>query len=291
MPRTRIALVTCTELPRPDLELPVLAAAIERAGGEAAIASWDDPSVGWEGFDVAVIRSTWNYVRRFDAYTAWLERAAAATRLVNPLPVLRWNLHKRYLLELAAAGVPVVPTVLLEPGERVSWSELFGRWGELVLKPAISAGSFATIRVPPGDAARAEAHRAGHPTRTMMVQPFLGSVLERGERNLVHFGGRFSHALAKGARWSGEPEASGGALQPDPDELALARQALAAVDAKQLGAVAYARVDIARDGQGRAVLMELEMLEPSLFLERVPEAAGRFAAAVLAVERSSRDDG
>ena len=275
MSRRRIALVTCRELPRPDSDLAILVDAFARRGAEASVVAWEDPAARWEEFDAALVRSTWNYVARFREFRAWIDRVAEATRLVNPRNTILWNLHKRYLAELAAAGVGVVPTVVVPHGVEPEWDALFARHGDLVVKPAVSAGSFATVRVRAGDAEAARAHRAAHAGRDLLVQPLLRSVVAHGETNLVHFGGRFSHAIHKGARWDGDLEQSRGLVQPEPDELALARDVLACVAARGYGTPAYARVDLARaDGDGRPLLMELELVEPSLFLDRAPDRAG-----------------
>jgi len=277
----RVALVTCTEMPRPDWDLPILEAAFAARGGAARTVAWDDATVDWSAFDVALIRSTWNYVAHFRAFRSWLDHVAARTRLINPLPAILWNLHKRYLAELAASGIPVVPTVVVPHGTEPSWDELFERFGDVVVKPAVSAGSFATIRVARGDAAAAHAHRAAHPDRDMLVQPLLASVVAHGESNLVHFGGRFSHAIHKGARWAGQAEQSRGLAEPATDELALAERVLHAAKAHSHGPLAYARVDMARGADGQPLLMELEIVEPSLYLDRAPDRATALVDAVL----------
>lgn len=281
----RVALVSCTELPRPDGDLPLLSRAFAARGAHAEVVAWEDPSVRWESFDAALVRSTWNYVGRYREFHAWIDRADRATRLMNPRGALLWNLHKRYLAELAAAGIAVVPTELVLHGAEPDWPALFARFGDLVVKPAVSAGSFATIRVRAGDIATARAHRAAHLERDLLVQPLLASVVAHGETNLVHLGGRFSHAIHKGARWDGDSEQSRGLVDAAPDELALARAVLARVDAHGFGPLAYARVDTARGADGVPLLMELEIVEPSLFLPAAPDGAVLLAEAVLAAVR------
>ena len=155
-----------------------------------------------------------------------------------------------------------------------------GRFGELVVKPAVSAGSFATVRVARGDLAAARAHRDAHRDRDLLVQPYLRSVSDRGESNLVHFGGRFSHAIHKGARWAGDDEQSRGLVEPTAAELALAERALGAAAARGHGPLAYARVDMAAGADGAPLVMELEITEPSLFLDRAPDRAPLFVDAV-----------
>ena len=276
-----IALVTATQLPRPDWDLPVLERAFADRGLRARPVAWDDPAVDWHSFDVAVVRSTWNYVAHFRAFRAWLDHVSAATTLLNPLPAILWNLHKRYLAELAADGIDVVPTVVVPHGTEPEWHALFDRFGHLVVKPAVSAGSFATVRVARGDSAAAHAHRAAHAERDMLVQPLLASVVAHGETNIVHLGGRLSHAIHKGARWAGQDEQSRGLATPADDELALAQDVLRAAAARGHSELAYARVDMARDPDGRALLMELEIVEPSLYLDRAPERAALLVDAVL----------
>ncbi len=277
----RVALVTCTEMPRPDGDLPILGAAFAARGVDTEVVAWEDASIDWRGFDAALVRSPWNYVARFRGFRAWIDRVAAETRLLNPREAILWNLHKRYLAELAGDGIAVVATEVVLHGVDPDWNALFDRFGELVVKPAVSAGSFATIRVARGDVDAARAHRGAHAERDLLVQPLLESVLAHGETNLVHFGGAFSHAIHKGARWNGEVEQSRGLVAPAADELAIARRVLDHVDTKGFGALAYARVDIARGADGRALLMELEIVEPSLFLDRAPDRASMLVDATL----------
>jgi glutathione synthase/RimK-type ligase-like ATP-grasp enzyme len=278
----RVALATCAVLPRADADLPLLIDAFGRRGVTAEAAVWDDPAIAWRDFDAVIVRSTWDYVEKFEAFARWIDATARATRLLNDAPILRWNLHKRYLLELAARGVDIVPTTLLEAGNEADWAGLFARHGDLVLKPAVSAGSFATIRVHAGDAETARRHRQAHIGRDFLVQPLLRSVVEHGETNLVCFDGRPSHAIHKGARWSGESEQSRGLVEPSAGELALAERAHAAVRALGLGVPIYARVDCAAGPDGLPLLMELELLEPSLFLDRSPRSAALLANGVIA---------
>lgn len=282
----RAALVTASTLPRPDPDLPLLVDAFRARGVEASVVVWDDPAVRWEDFGVVVVCSTWDYLEKLSRFEAWIDSTARATRLVNAAPVLRWNIHKRYLPALADAGAPVVPTELVVAGSEPDWGALFARFGDLVLKPAISAGSFATVRIEAGDAGAARAHLArrdggGLPSRDFLVQPLLRSVLETGESNLVCFGGTFSHAVRKGARWEGDAEQSRERIDPAPDELAAAAAVFAAFERLGLGVPAYARIDLARGPDGAPLLMEAEVLEPALFLDRAPRAAPMLVDCVL----------
>ena len=283
----RIALVTARELPRPDGDLAVLAQAAAGRGWLCTTRPWDDPSEEWAGFDAVLVRSTWDYLGKLAEFRRWISDVGSTALLLNPPGTLHWNLHKGYLLELQALGVPVVPSVLLGPGERPDWHQAFERHGELVLKPAVSAGSFGTIRVATGDHARANAHRAEHVHRDMLLQPFLPSVVERGETNLVMIDGAFSHAVRKGARWSGDAEQSRGLVEPTAEELDVARRVLDVTKGLGHGIPAYARVDLALGRCGRPMLMELELVEPSLFLDRAPWGAERLLDAVAARSTST----
>jgi glutathione synthase/RimK-type ligase-like ATP-grasp enzyme len=282
---TRVALATCAALPDGDADDAELPAAF----GGASFAVWDDPAVDWEAFDLVVVRSTWDYQDRRDRFLDWARRVGP--RLVNPPAVLAWNTDKRYLRELVGAGLPVVPTALVAPGEAFTAPA-----GEHVVKPTVSAGSRDTARFGGGDehprdaAGRAAAlvasiHASG---RTALVQPYVPSVDARGETALLFFGGAFSHAIHKG------PLLRRGA-DPTPDLFAAeeiqARVASAAeravaqrvVDwaAGRFGAVpAYARVDLVQDEGGAPLLLELELCEPSLFFAHAPGGAARFAGAV-----------
>ncbi|MFF2043819.1 RimK family alpha-L-glutamate ligase [Kitasatospora sp. NPDC058170] len=271
---------------RYDDDLPRIVDAL-RAGGLAAEAvAWDADSPGWDGFDLAVIRSTWDYSERLDEFLAWADRTAGATLLCNPAPVVRWNSDKRYLLELAERGVPVVPTRFVEPGDRCEEADV-DQAGGVVVKPAVSAGARDTARYEPGRSADAVRHARTllDQGRTVMVQPYLRRV-EEGERALVFLGGAFSHAIRKGPVLT-EPGvvdndrvAHPGVTpyRPTGEELAAARAALAAVP--EPGPLLFARVDLALDDAGRPVVMELELIEPNLFLQSDPQALGRLAEAV-----------
>ena len=273
-----IALVTTHELPHADVDLLPLAAACAPLGIKTSMVCWEDPRADWSSFDLALIRSTWNYVARLEQFERWIVSVDRVTRLLNPLRALQWNMHKRYLLELHAAGIPVVPTELLLKGEECDWSSAFSWSSELVLKPAISAGSFGTIRVVNGDEVAARAHRAAHIDRDFLVQPLLHDVLRSGERNLVFLGGEYSHTVTKSARWSGDSNGSNGRVEATSAERALAERVLAYVKSLGFGDLAYARVDIARGPSGDPLLMELEILEPSLGFEYEPQGAQRLAA-------------
>ena len=284
MTELRCALACSDEGVAHDDDLPPATAALARAGVQAEVVRWDDEGVDWDAFDLVVVRSCWDYTWRLEEFLGWVDRVP---RLRNPARVLRWNADKRYLRDLAAAGCPVVPTTW----DPASADELPAA-AEWVVKPAVSAGSRDTARwSTPADvlAHVGELRAAG---RTAMVQPYLDAVDVAGETALLHFGGSCSHAVRKGPllrRGEGVRQDRAGreqlsAVTPRPDQLEVAAAALAAVTAV-LGHDApllYARVDLVDGPDGRPVLLELELVEPSLFLPWGEGAAARFADAVRA---------
>lgn len=263
----------------------MLRAALAAGNVLAEPVRWDDPAVDWDGYDLVVIRSTWDYPPRRADFVAWTQRVP---RLLNAAGIVAWNTDKGYLAELASAGIPVVPTVFLTPGGSVDLPTA----GKYVVKPAVGAGGKDTARYAAGgDVAAAELHVAGlHRTgRTAMIQPYLSGVDTHGETGLVFLGGTYSHSIRK------EPLLAAGAAEveglyreetvsaraPDPAELALAEQALQVVPGGP-AQLLYARVDLLPGPAGTPVLIELELTEPSLFLCCAPGAAERFAAAIAA---------
>lgn len=287
----RIALASCEELPDWEVDDRHLHTALRRAGVDFAVVPWSS-DVDWSSFSAVWLRTTWDYTERLPAFLAWAERTASVTRLLNPWPVIRWNTRKSYLAELAAAGVPVAPTRRLvgEAGVVGPWLAAHGASAGF-LKPEVGATARRTLRFV-ADAAgieAAEAHiaacGAAHP---LLLQPYLRSVELEGEWSALLADGEVTHAVQK------VPVPGDYRVQDDfgatdrrvalSDELAaLVRQTMDTT-ARLLGLeepLLYARVDALRDGHGRLVLNELEVVEPSLFLRHAPEAAERWVAGLL----------
>lgn len=269
-----------------DAGWPLLRDAVAAAGLEPAVAAWDDPAVDWASFDLVVANYTWGYVLRRERFLDWAATVAARTRLVNPEPVLRWNSDKAYLADLAAAGVPTVPTTRVPPG--AAW-EPPAR--DYVVKPSVSSGAIEAARyVAQGvEAARAHVARLHGQGQTALVQPYLRAVDDGGETALVHFGGRFSHALGKAALLEPDAGTIFGLWERQvvtprtarADQHTVAERALRAVH-RCAGPTVYARVDLVDGDDGRPVVMEVELVEPSLFLDLTPGAANRLADALRA---------
>jgi glutathione synthase/RimK-type ligase-like ATP-grasp enzyme len=227
------------------------------------------------------VRSTWDYIHDLGSFRAWLARAERAAPLWNPRSVIEANLHKRYLLLLERRGVSVVPTELLPRASRASLADVLRRraWHDVVVKPAVGAGSFATRRFGPTDAAEGERFLGEQlALRDVLIQPYQDSVDGHGERALVWIDGEFTHAVRKTPRFSGEVEQVSGALAIGADERELAERALEPFARDCL----YARVDVAPGPDGRPCVMELELVEPSLFLAQEPRALARLVASVAA---------
>jgi glutathione synthase/RimK-type ligase-like ATP-grasp enzyme len=280
----KIALVTAIAAFALDEDLAPLVEALERAGAQPTVVAWDDATVSWGRFDAAVLRSPWDYTQRPAEFLAWCERIGTQTRLLNPLPVVKWNTDKHYLAQLQAAGVPVIESVFLEAdGDAAAFPD----YAEFVVKPAIGAGARDTQRYTRAERAQAEAHARGllAQRRAVLVQPYLDQVDQAGETALIFFDGVFSHAIRKGpllARGEGPTQSLFAAEQisarePSTAEFDAAHRALEAIP---FGKLAYARIDLLPSAEGPR-LLELELTEPSLFFAHAAGSADRFAATLL----------
>ncbi|MEO8700630.1 MAG: hypothetical protein ABI867_11330 [Kofleriaceae bacterium] len=268
----RIRIATCTTLPEVDADEAPLAEAFARAGVEATLVAWDDERADWDAPQPTVIRSTWNYALDVARFAAWIDRAAAAGPLFNPPHVVHANLRKRYLLELQERGVPIVPTTLIEQGERCELASIAAP--RIVIKPEIGAGSLNAKAFAPSDLAAAEHLAMLTATGAALVQPYLASVEAYGERSMIWIDGELTHAIRKTSRFAGQTERVEGPFAIADDERAVAEAALA----PYAGDLLYGRVDLARDASDRPCVMELELVEPSLFFAKLPGTADRFVA-------------
>jgi len=280
-----VVLARSLVLPDPDDDMALLQDALEAADVPVFWRSWDDPAASWSDADLVVIRTTWGYADDLPGFLAWAERVSATTRLENPFEIVRANVRKRYLESLSAQGLPVVPTRFVAKTASSKAPSLTAimdesSWQEVVIKPEVSGASANTHRVHRDDVDEAlfARLRRGH---DMMVQPFLESVqTEPGERAIVSIAGEITHAVRKSPRFAGDPEETSPALEPSADERDLAQRAFATTGRELL----YGRVDVARDSMGRPMIMELELIEPSLFLRKSPKALDRLVGAIKAAD-------
>ncbi|WP_211319822.1 ATP-grasp domain-containing protein [Quadrisphaera granulorum] len=291
-PSPAVALVTCSEVPHLDDEGQHLLVALRGRGVDARPVVWDDAAVDWAALDLAVVRSTWDYAPRREEFLAWARRASSSSVLLNPLPLLEWSTDKHYLAELEAVGLPVVPSAFVEVGDGESHPYLDV---EHVVKPAVSAGSRDTLRLGAHEPDRSRAHvgavHAGG--RSVLVQPYLAAVDEVGETALVFLDGTLSHAMRKAALLPAGGELVEGLFaeeemtprEPSAAEVEVGLAVMAEVTrrAREAGVAAplYARVDLLPDDDGAPRVLELELVEPSLFLDHAPGSAERLAEAVL----------
>ena len=280
----QIALATCEELPDLDPDDQPLVEHFHKMGIEATPAIWSDPTINWAGFDHIIIRNTWDYTNRLEEFLTWVK--TYQSRIQNSYDVILWNSNKIYLKDLAVAGFPIVETQFV--------TDPHGDWelptlGDFVVKPTVSAGSQDTLRLRTSDPdCRSRAHdlieRILSQGKTAMVQPYMMAVDEIGETAQLFIGGDYSHAIRKGPllvpNVEGEKE-HGLFLKEDisPREPKLEQRELAAAlmgyVSQRFGVPLYARVDLLEDSDGKPVVLELELVEPSMFFATAPQSAAR----------------
>lgn len=290
----RIALVTADAARELDEDLAPLRAALQQLDADVATPAWDDRAVDWSGFDIALLRSTWDYTQRLPDFLDWIERAATRTTLLNPPDVVRWNTDKHYLGDLARRDVAVVPSAFVEIDDNAAhildaFLAAHTDRAEFVVKPCVGAGSRDAQRYARADRAQALAHvqRLLHARRSVLLQPYLARVDAHGETALIFVDGEFSHAIRKGPllRRGEDPSRALFATEhitprtPQAEELQLARSTLDAMPFD--GHLAYARIDLICDDDKTPRVLELELTEPSLFFEHATGSAARFAEAIL----------
>lgn len=277
----RIAVVNSLAYAEHDPEAPLVVEALREEGARADLHAWD-ATVDWAGYDLVVVRSPWDYFDHLDRFLRWVDEVAAATRIVNPASVIRWNSHKGYLTEMGERGVPVLPTILLAGGTPDAAERIADcGWADVVVKPAVDGGARQALRADP-----CSPEASDHVVRLVaggdvVVQPYAPQI-EAGETSLLFFGGALSHAVRKvPAEGDYRVQAHHGGTEhphaPSAAELETARRAMECAP----GPLTYARVDLV-DVDGVPTLMELEVIEPDLFFRLDDRALGRFADAVLA---------
>jgi glutathione synthase/RimK-type ligase-like ATP-grasp enzyme len=264
----------------PDWAL--LRAALDEVDIAVSAPHWDDPAVDWTSYDLVLANGVWGYIHQLETFLAWTEHVAKRTIVVNPSAALRWNADKHYLCELADAGLPTIATTFVDRLEQASDID-FGS-GPFVVKPTVSGGAFQSARYEPtpSDHAAARTHlnhllEAG---RTVMLQPYQQAVDTEGETGLIYLGGTYSHAIHKAALLQPGVAATDSladqmvitSAEPTPAQLELAQRVLHV--AEQLhGPLTYARVDLIPDTEGAPALIELEILDPALYLDLHPPGA------------------
>ncbi len=287
-----IALVSGAEAREFDTDLPYLSRALGDRGIITEVVDWDNASVDWSRFSMAIVRSPWDYHRRYPEFLTWLDAVSAVTTLQNPADIIRWNTNKEYLDELVDAKIGIVPTTFVRSAQdlvTITNEGMLER--DIVVKPTISAGSNNTERHEESPV-KAAAHLgflldAGF---IAMVQPYQRFIDERGETGMVYFNGQLSHSFRKGAILATGENIKNGLFTVEDiaprtasaQERELGEAVMTFVKKKWGEYPLYARVDVVRGSAGVPVVMELELAEPSFFLQVDHEAPSRFASAVLA---------
>ncbi len=262
----------------------LLQAALDDLGISSVRVEWSDPHQDWSEFRCAVFRTTWDYFERFDEFSAWLARVQSLTRLCNDSSIIEWNMDKHYLADLQAKGVAVVPSKFVERGTKIELRELLAEtaWDDAVIKPCVSGAARHTYRVHRENAAELDPVIEGLlSAESLLLQPFQPAIVEHGEDSLMVFNGRFSHAVRKVAK-PGDfrvQDDHGGTVhhyEPTPGQIELAESAMAVCHPPP----AYGRVDMVQVNNGKYAVMELELIEPELWLRYLPTAAMSFAQAI-----------
>lgn len=280
-----------------DLDVAAHRAAFAERACPLEFRSWTDPTTDWGAFDLVVIRSPWDYTAHVADFSAWLDSVAGLPTLHNPAGIIRWNLNKAYLLELAAAGVPVVPTIVASDEAAVSAALRDVGADEVIVKPAVSAGSRHTGWFSATDpAAVALARRILAEGVEVLVEPCIASVASIGETSAVVFDGEVSHAFRKGPILERGGGLRGGSYREEvaPTVLTAAQRSVLDAATRAVAEISvasgwlspgvpllYGRYDLVELDDGSVALLEAELFEPAFFCGTAEGAAGRFADACL----------
>ena len=291
---TDITILTCQKYLQPGdslydqnilLERKLLTDALEARGLNVACRSWDDPDYDWTQTRAVVFRTIWDYYKRFDEFSAWLEEVKTKTQLVNPYELITWNVDKHYLADLETKGIAIVPTAFVDTGSYRSINDVCKskNWKDVIIKPAIAGTAFHTYKV-------LESERGDFETlfkelveeRDMLIQPFIETITTKGEASLMVFNGQYTHAIVKKVKagdYRVQDNFGGtvGPYTPTTDEVNFAQECFAACDILP----AYGRADILWDAEGNILLGELEIVEPELWVRSAPESAALFAEGIV----------
>jgi len=281
-----IALVTTQAARGHDHDLDILTAALDAASQQWQIVNWDDASLDWSQFAIAVLRSTWDYYARLDEFVAWVDRVSAQTTLCNPAEIVRWNVDKRYLQEMSEQGIPVMATTFVSQLIDIT-QELIAQ--DVIIKPVVSAGSNNTARHRnDAVAARAQLDHILSNAGVAMVQPYSPTIDSVGETGLVYLGGKFSHAFGKDAVFGEAEQVHNGvhvqevitARTANPNEHLLGDSVRKFLKSRCGVTPLYARIDMVTNIDGVPEIMEVELTEPSLYLHLDAESPERAATAL-----------
>lgn len=294
---TDVTLLTCKPYYQPTEITPyvqnildeasLLENALKKKGLEVQRTYWDNPNYDWSKTRAVVFRTVWDYFERFDEFWPWVESIRNKTKLINPYALLRWNIDKHYLRDLANRGIQIVPTHFVDKGEHESLAAICERmgWRDIVIKPAVSGAAFLTYKILQAEIPSKETlFKELVSERDMLVQPYQETITEMGEASLMVLNGTFTHAILKRAK-PGDYRVQddfGGSVHPysaSGEEIAFAENVFAVCSPTP----AYGRADIIWDRKGNIFLSELEIVEPELWIRNYPEAATNFADGIIAM--------
>jgi glutathione synthase/RimK-type ligase-like ATP-grasp enzyme len=259
--------------------------ALEKRGLRVHRTHWDQEEMQWSDTRFVLFRSTWDYFNRFPEFDVWLEQTKHQTRMINPYELIRWNLDKHYLADLAGQGIHIPPSRFIRKGDSSSLKEIVedSPWREFILKPVVSGGSRHTYRFGRQECGNYESIYASLlRNESLIIQEFQEQILTRGELAFMLFGGKVTHAVLKKAK-PGDfrvQDDFGGTVHsydPSPDEIAWAERVVALCSPLPV----YARVDAIWDNKQKPALAELELIEPELWFRHCPVAAEKMADAVI----------
>lgn len=285
--------ITYRDLPDLDPDDKLALEVLSSRGYKCQAAVWDDPEVDWENAGVCVLRSTWDYHLKLNEFKTWLDSLIANTTVVNHPAYLKWNMHKTYLAELEAAGLPIVPTVILKQNAKNGRAALSdATFSKAIIKPAVGLATSGVMVMTQDNVDAAGAHvEKLLETGDVLLQPFLESVNGYGERSLVFFNGEYSHSARKTAFQA--LAVAGGAgetfAEDVEEEIAVAKKVAAQLPrlASHTVPPVYCRIDLVRNDRNEPVVLEVELIEPTLFLSLYEPAARAFADAIEAVMAGS----
>lgn len=266
------------------LEDKLIIDALEAIGLNIYRTNWDNPDFDWSTTKYALFRATWDYFERFEEFSIWLDEVSKKTKLINPAEQINWNMDKHYLRDLEAKGINIVKTNFIEIGDKCSLTKLIeeSSWDHIILKPAISGGARHTYNIKPGEAHQYEAiFKELIAEEAMLIQPFINSIVDKGEVSFMVFGGKYSHAVLKKAK-AGDfrvQDDHGGTVHhyaASAQEIEFVQDVMAKCDTTPV----YGRVDVAWDNEGSLALVELEIIEPELWFRESIKSAEMLADAV-----------
>lgn len=265
-------------------EESLLADGLSDLGFNVARKSWSDPEFDWSSTKAILFRSTWDYFHRYDEWIDWLAKTGEVTTMINPHAIIEWNMDKHYLIDLKHKGIHIPDTIVFETGSVVNLAEAFrsSGWTNAILKPCIAGTARHTYKIVDGVSPELEAtFQELIKKEAMMLQPFINSVVTKGEISLMVMGGQYTHAVIKKPK-DGDfrvQDDFGGSVEiyePSPEEIAFAEHVVATCDPQPT----YARVDVVTDNKNKLALMELELIEPEVWFRLFPDAANVLVEAV-----------